>query len=119
METKLKIIVAEGNTILRDNLKDFLAEHGFDVLSMSNGLEAVLFCQRCSDIDLILMGGTMDMMNGDEAARNIKKIHPKLPIISTRGKWMSDEEKAIFDACIRRPFDLTKLLSLVKKTLHV
>ena len=76
---KLKIIVADDESIIRLGLKAMLTELGHEPLLASNGREA-LNLARTIDADLALLDINMPMTDGLEAAKVIAKKHP-MPII--------------------------------------
>jgi len=76
---KLKIIVADDESIIRLGLKAMLTELGHEPLLASNGREA-LSLARTIDADLALLDINMPMTDGLEAAKVIAKKHP-MPII--------------------------------------
>jgi two-component system, response regulator PdtaR len=76
---RLKIIVADDESIIRLGLKAMLIELGHEPLLASNGREA-LDLARTIDADLALLDINMPMTDGLEAAKVIGKKHP-MPII--------------------------------------
>ena len=76
---RLKIIVADDESIIRLGLKGMLAELGHETYLASNGREA-LNLARTIEADLALLDINMPMTDGLEAARVIGKKHP-MPII--------------------------------------
>ena len=89
---------------------------------VKNGLEAVDFAKKNSDIDLILMDLQMPEMNGYDATREIRKIYPDLPIIAQTAFAMSDDRaKAIEAGCndyLAKPIRSKDLLEMVNKYLN-
>lgn len=83
MQTKIKIVLAEDHTILREGLKALLsADPKFEIIGeVEDGREAL----RCVDKlapDLILMDLSMPRMSGMEAIREIKKRYPGTRVIA-------------------------------------
>jgi AmiR/NasT family two-component response regulator len=76
---RLKIIVADDESIIRLGLKTMLTELGHETYLASNGREA-LNLARTIDADLALLDINMPMTDGLEAAKVIGKKHP-MPII--------------------------------------
>ncbi len=76
---RLKIIVADDESIIRLGLKAMLTELGHEPLLASNGREA-LNLARTIDADLALLDINMPMTDGLEAAKVIANKHP-MPII--------------------------------------
>jgi two-component system, response regulator PdtaR len=76
---RLKIIVADDESIIRLGLKTMLTELGHEAYLASNGREALTLA-RTIDADLALLDINMPMTDGLEAAKMIGKKHP-MPII--------------------------------------
>jgi two-component system, response regulator PdtaR len=79
MMKRLKIIVADDESIIRLGLKSMVTELGHEPYLASNGREA-LNLARTIDADLALLDINMPMTDGLEAAKVIGKKHP-MPII--------------------------------------
>jgi len=76
---RLKILVADDESIIRLGLKTMLTALGHEALLAGNGREA-LDLARTAAPDLALLDIQMPLTNGLEAARTIAKKHP-MPII--------------------------------------
>lgn len=76
---RLKIIVADDESIIRLGLKAMLTELGHEPILAANGREA-LDLARTIDADLALLDINMPLTDGLEAAKVIGKKHP-MPII--------------------------------------
>ncbi len=76
---RLRIIVADDESIIRLGLKSMLAELGHEPFLAANGREA-LNLARTMDADLALLDINMPLTDGLEAAKVIAKKHP-IPII--------------------------------------
>jgi response regulator NasT len=76
---RLRIIVADDESIIRLGLKAMLAELGHEVLLASNGREA-LHHARTSGADVAILDIQMPLTDGLEAAKVIARKHP-MPIL--------------------------------------
>ena len=76
---KLKIIVADDESIIRLGLRAMLADLGHEALLAANGREA-LNLARSSSPDLAILDIEMPLTDGLEAARVIARKHP-MPIL--------------------------------------
>src|SRR5690348_12939149 len=76
------VLIADDQEFIRKALCDLFASQGdFDVCGdAENGLEAVEMAQVLRP-DLILLDVSMLMMNGIEAACELKRLMPMVPII--------------------------------------
>lgn len=102
------------NLILIEKL---LAKTGVKCMKAFNGREAIELIKNNDKIDLILMDLRMPVMNGIEAAREIKKIRKDINIIAQSAYIDSETKKEIltlgFDNHIEKPIESDELLSLI------
>ena len=74
MGEKLRIVIAEDHTILREGLRALLSsDSNFDIVGdAADGLETVACAEKLMS-DLLLMNLSMPKMSGTEAIKEIKK----------------------------------------------
>ena len=114
------ILVAEDEEINFQYMKRVLNGVGITkVIRARNGKEAIDSINNIGSVNLIMMDLKMPVINGFEAARKIKSINPKIPIIAqTALAIQGDREKALDAGCddyIAKPINLDDLLDLLKK----
>ena len=83
MKEKVRIVLAEDHTILREGLRALLsADPDFEIIAeVADGREAVRYVEKQVP-DLILMDLSMPRMTGMDAIREIKKRYPRIKIIA-------------------------------------
>jgi DNA-binding NarL/FixJ family response regulator len=83
MKAKVRIVLAEDHTILREGLRALLtSDPDFEIIGeVADGREAVRFVEKQIP-DLILMDLSMPRMTGMDAIREIKKRYPQTKIIA-------------------------------------
>ena len=114
------LIVDDEHRLLRV-LRLGLPEHGFKVVTASNGQEAlkVLFDKQ---IDVVVTDVRMPVMDGVELIYEMERLGIKLPIVVTTAH--ADIETAVktlkHGACdyIRKPFSVEELVQSVKKAME-
>jgi DNA-binding NarL/FixJ family response regulator len=76
------VLVADDSALIREMLcKMFEAEENYDLCAEAvNGEEAIALAKKHRP-DLIILDFSMPVMNGVEAARELKRIMPHVPII--------------------------------------
>lgn len=116
------ILVVEddpGNTLFLNHL---LSGLGFTVVYTQSGMEAVDLASKLP-IDLVLMDIALPDISGYEATRLIKEQNQNLKIIAqTAYATQEDIQKSFdsaFDDHISKPYNLNKLLPILKKHLKL
>ncbi|GAB7086138.1 response regulator [Marinifilum fragile] len=112
------ILIAEDVASNYLFLEEVIGRTGAKILWAKNGQNAIeMFTQN--NIDLILMDIQMPLLNGFDATRAIKKINPKVPVISQTAYAMAEDRgKSIAAGCddyISKPISSQKLLHLINK----
>jgi CheY-like chemotaxis protein len=80
------ILVVDDEASIREYLNLFLTTLGYTVLLARDGREAIeVFLEEGKDIDLVLMDLIMPNINGNEAARELRKMKTGIQIIFTSG----------------------------------
>lgn len=117
---KYTILVAEDDDTNFLLIKTLLESEQFNIQRATNGSEAIEFAQNNPDLDLILMDIRMPMMDGEIAAKEIRKLRPEIPIIAQTAYALESniqEYKNAFDAYITKPIKGTLLKETVNKFL--
>ncbi len=77
----LRVLVADDHPILRDGLKAILKEKNMEVVGeVSDGLQAINLCKQLAP-DVAVVDVSMPLLNGIDAAREIRKVSPKTKIM--------------------------------------
>jgi CheY-like chemotaxis protein/signal transduction histidine kinase/HAMP domain-containing protein len=119
-----KVLVVDDDVRNIFALNSLLERHGMNVISASNGHDAVKMLDENEDLSLILMDVMMPEMDGYETMRRIREnpAHRLLPIISLTAKAMKgDREKCLQAGAsdyVAKPVNTDQLLSLVRMWLQ-
>lgn len=112
------LLVAEDENSNFELLKALLKQTGINLIWSHNGEEAVDVVKSKTPVDIILMDVRMPRMNGYEATRQIKKLQPKLPIISTTAYAMAEDEakskQAGCDKYLSKPIHAETLFPIIE-----
>jgi two-component system, NtrC family, response regulator AtoC len=118
MHKNIKVLVVDDETIMRESLRDWLADAGYEVLTAGNGVEAVELIRSekpgVAVIDLVLPGS-----DGLELLRKAKQILPAIQVImitaySSVNTAIAAIKEGAYDY-IEKPFSPEKVELLVSK----
>ena len=113
-----KILIVEDNELNRALLGNILEEN-YEILEAENGQIALNVLEdHRDDVALILLDINMPVMDGYEAAQEIRKYSAKVPIIAiTAFAYASDEQRVMesgFDGYMPKPINARQLRAQIK-----
>ena len=113
------ILVAE-DTDANYQLVENMIGQTFTLRRAHNGMEAVTMFQD-SQPDLVLMDIKMPILNGIEAAKLIRSLSPKTPIVALSAYAFDQDRNAAMQAgCndfLAKPFDKSQLMDILMQYL--
>ena len=119
----MHILLAEDNDLNQEIATELLHEHGAIVTCVSNGKEALeVFSENpAGTFDVILMDIMMPVMNGLEAAREIRSVDradaATIPIVAlTANAFPDDIERCLaagMNAHIAKPFNMNVIVDTI------
>lgn len=117
-----RVLVVDDEEIVRDLAAMALESLGLEVLLARDGLEAVASVElHGHHLDLLLMDLTMPRMDGGEAFRIIRALHPRLPVILTSGYTEAESLRGMDglqpEAFLQKPFRVPDLQAEVARML--
>ena len=111
-----RILLVEDNEINMEVAEFYLNAVHANVKKAWNGLEAVeKVKEQPNQYSLILMDIMMPKMNGDEAAKCIRKINPSIPIVAMSAQSEYSIDQTIMNDSISKPIDEQKLNHILSK----
>ena len=111
-----RILLVEDNEINMEVAEFYLNAVHANVHKAWNGLEAVeKVKEQPNQYSLILMDIMMPKMNGDEAAKCIRKINPSIPIVAMSAQSEYSIDQTIMNDSISKPIDEQKLNHILSK----
>ncbi len=121
---KKRILIVEDAAYMRDMLSEMLeqAERSYEVVGFAvNGKEAVEKYKELKP-DLVTMDLVMEVMDGIQAIREIKKDDPNALIIAISALGTPEQKKAALDAgaeeYLWKPFTIKNLFDALEKLLR-
>jgi DNA-binding NtrC family response regulator len=118
MQKNIKILVVDDEAIMRDSLRDWLTDAGYDVLTAGNGTEALELIGKekpgVAVIDLVLPGS-----DGLDLLRKAKQVLPSIQVIiitaySSVHTAIAAIKEGAYDY-IEKPFSPEKVELLIAK----
>ena len=99
----------------------FLEKKGYEVVTVSNGTDAIDQCMTTS-FDLVLLDEQMPGLSGLETLQRIKELHPSLPVVMvTKSEEENIMEQAIGQKIadyLIKPVNPNQILLTLKKNIH-
>ena len=99
----------------------FLEKKGYEVVTVSNGTDAIEECQQHS-FDLVLLDEQMPGLSGLETLQRIKELQPALPVVMvTKSEEENIMEQAIGQKIadyLIKPVNPNQILLTLKKNIH-
>ena len=77
----IKILWADDEIDLLKPQLLFLKKKGYDVITVTNGYDAVEECEESNDIDVVFLDESMPGITGLETLAKIKDIQPNIPVV--------------------------------------
>jgi len=117
------VLVVDDEETVRDVAERMLQIIGFDTKPMTNGRAAVTWFEKHpGEITAILMDTTMPVMDGIEAAREIRKRSPDVPIVLSSGykryEEFSDIDVANPPRFLHKPYRLDAIRKCMREILE-
>ncbi|MGH8185292.1 MAG: response regulator, partial [Steroidobacteraceae bacterium] len=119
-----KVLVVDDDIRNIFALNSLLERHKMQVISATNGQDAIDLLESTEDLALVLMDVMMPEMDGYETMRRIR-TNPKfhmLPIIALTAKAMKGDREKCLEAgasdYVAKPVNTEQLMSLVRMWLH-
>jgi PAS domain S-box-containing protein len=80
------ILIVEDEEAVRSLISRVLRSHGYKVLTVSNGVDALMECERNpGGIDLVVTDAVMPLMNGAELTTRLRALNQKIAILLISG----------------------------------
>jgi CheY-like chemotaxis protein len=117
----LKVLYVEDEIALRDITSSSIKSIIKKLVVADNGKEGLEKFKE-EEFDLIITDLSMPVMDGITMIKEIRKIHPTIPIVVTTAFGSQNEEveklkEVGMSAYIMKPVDVMKLLETIDKTI--
>jgi CheY-like chemotaxis protein len=115
------ILVIEDDAILRSDIAELLRDHGYDVVTAADGVEALAALTERDEWGVILLDMIMPNMDGREFRLQLLKQHEYagIPVIFLSGMGDTDAGQLHAADVIAKPFRLEHLVAAVSRHCRV
>jgi DNA-binding NarL/FixJ family response regulator len=80
-DVSVRVLIADDQAVVRHGIRRVLETRGYEVCGeAADGYEAVQLVRKCKP-DVLVLDIVMPAMDGLDAAREIRREHPDLPIV--------------------------------------
>lgn len=115
------ILFVEDNDLMREVGKQILEDLGYQVISASNGQEALNVFNETKDIDLIFTDVVMPEVGGAAMLRKIRQSGSQVKALAVTGHILAEDldqlREAGVIAIIHKPYDVDILANAVREAL--
>ena len=105
------VLVVDDESALRELFRALLKNLGHQVETADSGAEALCKLEKLH-FDLVFTDFLMPEMNGEELAREIKKLRPQMSIVLVSGQ-PPERLSPCFCAVMAKPFSIDELRSVI------
>lgn len=107
--SSIRLLIVDDSDEIRQSIVDCLRDEGYAVSEARDGAEALRVFDRLG-ADLVLMDIQMPVMNGIDAARELRGRDVSLPIFAfTAAPNAIDGARHLFTALLAKPMPLSRL----------
>jgi CheY-like chemotaxis protein len=117
--SEIKILWADDEIDMLKPQLMFLEKKGYEVITVTNGYDALEECEMHKDIDIVFLDESMPGLTGLETLSKIKKIQPHIPVVMiTKNEAEDIMEQAIGSQItdyLIKPVNPNQILLTLKK----
>lgn len=116
-----RILLVEDEDTVRAVAERALSRQGYDVTVAADGEEGLEVVRQGGEFDLVVSDVVMPTMDGPAMAREIRKVHPELPIVFMSG-YAEEQLRRDIDIpnmhFLAKPFSVQQIAECVEKVLR-
>jgi len=116
------LLFVDDEEIIRVIAEETLIEYGYEVITATNGMEALeLYRRNQEKISLVITDMMMPVMGGVELTESLQKINPDVKVIVASGMMAADARERLsslgISTILGKPITVQKLLEAVSEIL--
>ncbi len=112
-----RLLLVEDEPLVRRATARLLRQAGYEVVELADGQEALGLAAESYDLVCVVTDISMPRMDGEELARRLFEIHPRLPVVMMSGNREPNPELLQRPSCryLSKPLQQEQLLSTVRQ----
>ena len=117
-----RILVVDDEASIREITKSSLEAYGYNVLTASDGADAVgVFAQHMNEIKIVVTDMMMPIMDGPATIRALREINRAVKVIGVSGiasrSKLTEIDELHLPGFLTKPFTTEKLLTALRRVL--
>lgn len=118
-----KILIIDDEEGVREVLCDMLLHLGYEVISVSDGVEALTYYrEKGHEIDAVILDMVMPRMKGKECFQKLRALNPRVKVILSSGYDRNEAVQEILDegvqGFVQKPYRVQQLSEVIAKVLQ-
>jgi CheY-like chemotaxis protein len=114
------ILIVEDDSRLRSGLRELLRQHGYDVVAVGNGDQALDHLRSSRRTDLIFLDLRMPGMNGWQFRAEMRRdaAWASIPVLVGTADWNAEGEARTLGAVafLKKPYNTRDLVDTVRRS---
>jgi CheY-like chemotaxis protein len=114
------ILVVEDDSRLRSGLRELFRQHGYNVIAVGNGDQALDHLRSSLQTDLIFLDLRMPGMNGWQFRAELRRdaALASIPVLVGSADWNAEREARTLGAvaCLKKPYNTRDLIDTVRRS---
>lgn len=116
-----RVLMVDDDPLVRETIKTALIKVGYEVLTADDGQSAwKMFSRFQRDISLVLTDFRMPIVDGVQLLRQMREVHPGIPVILITGDASGELEKKLAEynlavEIVQKPCSLGKLVARIRQ----
>ncbi|PWB44008.1 MAG: hypothetical protein C3F12_12280 [Candidatus Methylomirabilota bacterium] len=118
-----RILLVDDEELVRATSAELLRQMGYDVVTVSDGQEAVEYYRRCGDrIDLVIIDLVMPRLGGGDCFRALKALNPSIRAVLSTGYGLNEVAQQLLDegmaGFLQKPYQISELSEVIAQALQ-
>ena len=118
-----RVLLVDDEEMLRNVVSRMLAKLKYQVVTATNGKEAVdYYAKSGDDVDLVILDMMMPVMGGKDCFRAMKKMDPDVKVLLSTGSAFEGQSQELMQegvlGFVQKPYRMTELAEKIKEILE-